>query len=231
MRIARRSTQNEHRVSARNRLKSAVLPCVATAGLLAGYALSPSGRAMAQGRKGQPGQSPIPAPSLRQPVPLWVDQPTKTSYWPIDDIRHAHAVFEAADAAGKPPAGPVLAGMPLQTRTHVYFVEHRAAGQTSPAEAHEGASDIYVIMGGGGTMITGGEIVNQKTYVGPDGPIPGEYRGTSIRGGTSYAVKEGDLVSIPPGVPVQAVAGASGLTYLVLRINVGLYPWSLLPRS
>jgi mannose-6-phosphate isomerase-like protein (cupin superfamily) len=164
-------------------------------------------------------------------VPLWVDQPTKTSYWSVDDIRRAHAAFEAADASGQPPTGPVLPGMPLQTRTHVYFVEHRAAGAPSPAEAHEGASDVYVIMGGSGTVNTGGEIVNRKSFVGPDGPVPGEYRGSGIEGGTSFTVKEGDLLSIPPGVPSQAIAGPDGLTYLVLRINVGLYPWNLIPRS
>ncbi|HEV2387899.1 MAG TPA: hypothetical protein VGS20_11655 [Candidatus Acidoferrales bacterium] len=226
-----RTRQNDRGVSLANLVSAVALPCVAIAGLLAGYAVSPGGRVNAQARQGQWGESPVPAPSLRQPVPLWVDQPAKTSYWSIDAIRRAHATLDAADAAGKPADGPVLDGMPLQTRTHVYFVEHRAAGQSSPAEVHEGASDVYVIMGGGGTMITGGEIVNRKNFAGPEGPIPGEYRGTSIEGGTSYAVREGDLVSIPPRVPVQAVAGPGGLTYLVLRINVGIYPWSLIPRS
>jgi hypothetical protein len=210
-----------------------LLPCIAIAGFVIGLALSPAGKVLAQSesRPGAPGESAIPAPSLRQPVPLWADQPTKCNYWSIDDIRKAHTALSAANASGKPLAGPALKDMPLQTRTHVYFVEHRAAGKMAPAESHEGASDFYVIMGGTGTMVTGGEIENRKTSSGADGPVPGEYRGSSIKGGQTYKVKEGDWLSIPPGVPVQSVADAGGLTYLVLRINVGLYPWKLLPRS
>jgi hypothetical protein len=215
------------------KLSAAILPCIAIAGFVIGFALSPAGKVMAQSesRPGQPGESAIPAPTLRQPVPLWADQPTKCSYWSIDDIRKAHTALSAADASGKPLAGPALKDMPVQTRTHVYFVEHRAAGKTAPAESHEGASDFYVVMGGTGTMVTGGEIENRKNYAGAAGLVPGEFRGPSIKGGQTYKVKEGDWLSIPPGVPVQSVADAGGLTYLVLRINVGLYPWSLLPRS
>jgi mannose-6-phosphate isomerase-like protein (cupin superfamily) len=213
--------------------KTIYLPCLAIAGFLAGYALSQSGKVLAQSssRPGQPGESAIPAPPLRQPVPLWADQPEKCNYWSVDDIRKAHAALVAADAAGKPLSGPVLKDMPLQTRTHVYFIEHRAAGKPALAEAHEGASDFYVIMGGTGTIVTGGEIENRKNFAGPAGPIPGEYRGSAIRGGQTFKVKEGDWVSVPPGVPVQSTSDAGGLTYLVLRINVGLYPWSLIPRS
>ncbi len=214
------------------KLSSAILPCIAIIGFVVGLALSPAGKVLAQSesRSGQPGESAIPAPSLRQPVPLWADQPAKCNYWSIDDIRKAHATLSAADASGKPLAGPALKDMPLQTRTHAYFIEHRAAGKMVPAESHEGASDFYVIMGGAGTMVTGGEIENRKNYAGAAGLVPGEYRGPSIKGGQTYKVKEGDWLSIPPGVPVQSVADAGGLTYLVMRINVGLYPWNLLPR-
>ena len=224
------------RASNRNQMvktfSALALPSLAVIGFLIGYAVSPGGRVLAQSgsRPGQPGESAIPAPALRQPVPLWADQPTKCNYWSIDDIRKAHTALVAADAAGKPLTGPALKDMPLQTRTHLYFVEHRAAGKSAPAEAHEGASDFYVIMGGDGTIVTGGEIENRKNFAGPAGPMPGEYRGSSIRGGQSFKVKEGDWVSVPPGVPVQSMAGSGGLTYLVLRINVGLYPWNLIPR-
>ena len=80
------------------KLSAALLPCIAIAGFVAGYGLSPAGKMLAQSesRPGQPGESAIPAPSLRQPVPLWADQPAKCNYWSIDDIRKAHTALSAA---------------------------------------------------------------------------------------------------------------------------------------
>jgi mannose-6-phosphate isomerase-like protein (cupin superfamily) len=98
------------------------------------------------------------------------------------------------------------------------------------AEQHQGVSDIYVIVGGSGTVIVGGEI-EKREYRPSGGPgsmlLPGEFVGQPIVGGRSYKVKAGDILNIPPDTAHHPQPGPDGLTYFLVKVNVGLYPWSL----
>lgn len=92
----------------------------------------------------------------------------------------------------------------------VHATERDAPGQ---AEMHEGDTDVWYVVAGGATLVTGGTIV--------DGAItgPGEHRGPAIRGGTDLAIAAGDLVSIRPGVAhwIKAVDGR--LRYLTVKVH------------
>ena len=46
-------------------------------------------------------------------------------------------------------------------------------------------------------------------------------------GGENIKVKPGDLLTIPPNTPHWAQPDPGGLTYVLLKVNVGLYPWPL----
>ena len=106
----------------------------------------------------------------------------------------------------------------------MFDVVHRPPMNRPPtAEQHEGVTDLYVILGGSGTLIVGGEIENRQQLQGR----PGEYTGQPIKGGRSYAVKAGDIIDVPPNTPHASQGDAGGLTYMLVKINVGLYPWSL----
>ena len=55
---------------------------------------------------------------------------------------------------------------------------------------------------------------------------PGEYVGQPVVGGRVFEVKPGDVLNIPPGTAHWARPDRNGLTYILLKVNVGVYPWS-----
>ena len=98
---------------------------------------------------------------------------------------------------------------------------HRPESRTAQtAEQHEGVTDVYFVVGGTGTILVGGEIKNKRVA------RPGEYLGTP-KGGKPFKVGPGSIVNIPPDVVHAAIPDAGGLTYVLMKVNVGLYPWSL----
>jgi mannose-6-phosphate isomerase-like protein (cupin superfamily) len=90
---------------------------------------------------------------------------------------------------------------------------------------HFKVSEIYHVMDGAGTLVTGGTMVNAKTRP-PDSTSvkledgPGA-SGTSILGGVSRRIKAGDVVIIPAGVPHWFSAIDGSITYVVMRVDPG----------
>jgi hypothetical protein len=217
------------------------LGVVLASGYLAGYSIAPGSSVAAQG-SGDPNlvngqhqppewKTSIPAPQLRQPISLWPNQPKNATYWSISDIRNAHQMLSDADKSGKKiDPNSTLHDFPYWTRTHSCFVMHRSDSSASgnAAEQHAGYSQFIVIMGGTGTIVAGGEMQKKVTLSENGQQIPGEYRSPSISGGTTFTVKEGDWVSIPPGTPAQFKPNAGGLTYMAMKVNAMLYPWDLI---
>ena len=181
--------------------------------------------------------------SPRQPA-LAPDAPP-TTYWNIDDIKKAHAemVEKAARMLAQAGSGSSqsIGGGPvhIQTRNFSMFMLYRMHREQpvlsltkvnsvwDDAEMHAGAYDFYVITGGTGEMIVGGKIANRQNLMDKDGPVPGEYRGQPILGGQTFKVKAGDWLLIPPDTPHQPKPDAGGFSYFIMKINVGIYPWSL----
>ena len=102
-------------------------------------------------------------------------------------------------------------------------VLHRAATATQTAISHAQVTEVYHIIEGAGTFVTGGEMLEPtpspadgntvKVLVGPS------TGGTSIRGGQSRRVGPGDVIVIPPGVAHWFSAVESDMNYLVVRID------------
>jgi mannose-6-phosphate isomerase-like protein (cupin superfamily) len=79
-------------------------------------------------------------------------------------------------------------------------------------ELHQNFADMFVILDGHATIVTGGSVVDQKTV------SPGEVRGKSVEGGKRQDVTAGDLVHIPAGMPHQTlVADGETVTYFVVK--------------
>jgi mannose-6-phosphate isomerase-like protein (cupin superfamily) len=79
-------------------------------------------------------------------------------------------------------------------------------------ELHQNFADMFVILDGHATIVTGGSVVDQKTV------SPGEIRGKSVGGGKRQDVTAGDLVHIPAGMPHQTlVADGETVTYFVVK--------------
>jgi mannose-6-phosphate isomerase-like protein (cupin superfamily) len=85
--------------------------------------------------------------------------------------------------------------------------------RTSPAraEVHTGVDDVWYVIEGGGTLVTGGSLVQGvKTE-------PGEIRGRSIAGGESRHIAKGDFAEIPAGVPHWISKVDGEIIYLIVK--------------
>jgi mannose-6-phosphate isomerase-like protein (cupin superfamily) len=82
------------------------------------------------------------------------------------------------------------------------------------AEIHQDFSDLFFVVKGKATLLTGGDVQNGKTV------SPGEIRGTSLKSGTSTPLNEGDFVHIPAGVSHQLLVAEGGtFIYFVVKVK------------
>lgn len=102
-------------------------------------------------------------------------------------------------------------------------VIHRPQTPPGVAAVHFKVTEIYHVMDGAGTLVTGGTMVNAKTRP-PDSTAvkledgPGA-SGTAIQGGVSRRIKAGDVVVIPAGVPHWFSEIEGSITYVVVRVD------------
>jgi mannose-6-phosphate isomerase-like protein (cupin superfamily) len=81
-------------------------------------------------------------------------------------------------------------------------------------ELHQTFADLFYIVDGHATLITGGDVVDPKTTA------PGELRGASVKGGSRQELKTGDVVHIPAGMPHQMlVANGETVSYFVVKVE------------
>lgn len=88
--------------------------------------------------------------------------------------------------------------------------------------AHDAQTETYVIVSGGGTLVTGGRIVNGRKSA-PDSQVTRVLNGPSCSGAIAGAdvvrrqVKTGDVIIIPAGVPHGWTDIADHVDYLSVR--------------
>jgi mannose-6-phosphate isomerase-like protein (cupin superfamily) len=195
-----------------------------------GYAIGPVRSAAVQNGAAQAPAASQPAAGALPPgdyskMQLSPDQGEPTLFSGAD-LRKAHTELQARAAkGGQALSNPRDLMKPLVTRTHSFILMHRpelrTATQSPNAEQHEGATDVYFVVAGSGTVTVGGEIGNKRIG------RPGEYTGP-ISGGKPFKLQAGDILDIPANMPHATVPDASGMTYVLMKVNVGLYPWSLI---
>jgi mannose-6-phosphate isomerase-like protein (cupin superfamily) len=102
-------------------------------------------------------------------------------------------------------------------------VIHRQQTPPGVAAVHFKVTEIYHVMDGAGTLVTGGSMINAKTRPADaisvrleDGPGAS---GAAIQGGVSRRLKAGDVVVIPAGVPHWFSAIEGSITYVVVRVD------------
>ena len=82
------------------------------------------------------------------------------------------------------------------------------------AELHEKNADIFVILDGSATLLSGGELVDPKSSA------PGEVQASGIVHATTTPLAKGDVVHIPANTPHQMlVAKGSTVTYFVIKVK------------
>src|ERR1700722_10824175 len=81
-------------------------------------------------------------------------------------------------------------------------------------ELHEKFADIFVVVDGSATLLSGGELEN-PTSIGP-----GELHGTAILHAATTNLVKGDIVHIPANTPHQLLIPKNGsLTYFVVKVK------------
>jgi mannose-6-phosphate isomerase-like protein (cupin superfamily) len=95
---------------------------------------------------------------------------------------------------------------------HAAMLSFRA--RDGEAELYEHFADIFCVLDGRATLITGGRIVESKVIA------PGETRGTSILGGAVQELRAGDVAHVPARLAHQIlVRGEQAFTSLVIKIG------------
>jgi mannose-6-phosphate isomerase-like protein (cupin superfamily) len=100
---------------------------------------------------------------------------------------------------------------------------HRPSTPPGVAAVHFKVTEVYHVLDGSGTLVTGGTLINGKTRPADikevkfeDGPGAS---GTGIKDGVSRQVKAGDMIVIPAGVPHWFSKIDGSITYVVVRID------------
>jgi mannose-6-phosphate isomerase-like protein (cupin superfamily) len=95
------------------------------------------------------------------------------------------------------------------------FGVFRPKSEPGDAIAHETrTSEVYYILDGGGTLVTGGRIVNPKPVPANRSPGP---RGEKIEGGVTRHVSKGDLIIIPGRTPHWWSSLDGDINYMIIR--------------
>ena len=76
---------------------------------------------------------------------------------------------------------------------------------SNAAEVHTHKGDLWFCLEGEVAFTCGGRLIDEKKVSGYDGK---ELSGSGIEGGTSFTLRKGDWLWIPPGVPHQHGATA-----------------------
>jgi mannose-6-phosphate isomerase-like protein (cupin superfamily) len=86
--------------------------------------------------------------------------------------------------------------------------------RSSVAELHEHFADLFFVLDGRATLVTGGTIVKPQTTG------PGEVRGTMVEGGARQELRAGDVAHIAAGTPHQIlVIGETTFTAMVIKVQ------------
>ncbi len=87
-------------------------------------------------------------------------------------------------------------------------------GRDGAAELHQNFADLFYVLEGRATLVTGGTVTGAETIG------PGELRGVSIEGGARQELRPGDVAHVPAGLPHQMlVAGDETVACFVVKVQ------------
>ena len=122
-------------------------------------------------------------------------------------------IVPAADLAAiiaKQPADRNGSATFMQLDPYKVNMEHRVMDQA--ASVHEKEAELFYVLDGAGTLVTGGKLVDEKRT------NDANLSGTSISGGVSRQVKKGDFILVPEGVPHHFPKVEGNLTLMSLHL-------------
>ena len=121
---------------------------------------------------------------------------------PSDVVLIDHTTVDRAFALGQP--------ITINSSFKVQAGRRVMAGE---AELHEHDTDIFYVLEGTATFVTGGTITEAKTTG------PGETRGKGISQGVPRHLANGDVIVIPAGVPHCFTEVGGTFLYYVVKVT------------
>lgn len=88
---------------------------------------------------------------------------------------------------------PLISQRILQLAPYSANLEYRAA--VGPAAVHEKEAELFYVIDGGGTLVTGGKLVNETRANAEN------LNGTAIEGGMTQKIAKGDFAIVPENTP------------------------------
>ena len=122
---------------------------------------------------------------------IWAQQPappTKT-YSTAADVAALLAKAKADHKDGQPTVVERI----LTLAPYGVNLEYRTA--VGPAAVHEKEAEMFYVLYGSATLVTGGKLANEKRTNAEN------LTGTGIEGGKSQAVAKGDVIMVPENTP------------------------------
>jgi mannose-6-phosphate isomerase-like protein (cupin superfamily) len=121
------------------------------------------------------------------------------------------AMIAKAKAERKPDqpnfVQPILSLAPISAN-----LEYRVGGVNAPASVHEKDAEMFYVIEGSGTLVTGGTLKDERRT------NPENLTGTAVQGGTSRKVAPGDFVMVPEKTPHWFTAIDGALVLMSLHV-------------
>jgi mannose-6-phosphate isomerase-like protein (cupin superfamily) len=111
-------------------------------------------------------------------------------------------LLEQMTASVASSADPALAEVGVTDQYAIHEVHRQKAG---PAAIHPGWTEVYLILEGGGILVTGGKMAAAAGG------------GNTIEGGVSHTLKKGDVFIIPANTPHMYKEVTGSVSYLEVR--------------
>jgi mannose-6-phosphate isomerase-like protein (cupin superfamily) len=105
-------------------------------------------------------------------------------------------------------------GSPLMNKDgRTYWVITGRRDKPGQSELHEKDTDVFYVLEGSATFVTGGKMVDPKTTA------PGEVRGSALEGGDVHTLSKDDVIVIPAGVPHWFKDVKGTFLYFVVKVQ------------
>lgn len=127
-------------------------------------------------------------PPAPKPAPQSAEKPTKT-FTSAADVMALIAKAKSERKEGQ----PLVAEPMLELGSYDGHLEYRPS--VGAAAVHEKEAEIFYVIDGSATMITGGKLANEKRT------DAANLTGSGIEGGNSRNVAKGDFILVPENTP------------------------------
>jgi mannose-6-phosphate isomerase-like protein (cupin superfamily) len=121
------------------------------------------------------------------------------------------ALIAKAKAERKPDQGNFVQTV-VQLPPYTVNLEYRVPDVRQGASVHEREAEIFFVVEGSGTAITGGKLKDERRSNAEN------LSGTGIDGGTSRQVSKGDVLFVPEKTPHQFVPAGGPLVLMSLHV-------------